>query len=375
METSEWDRHVNQIKAIKQYVIAKCPACAFFVLQGTYRFASDPYVARTDGSSITFGARFFSSPPLEQTAILVHTTLHVALNHLERAKQANSQNDLALWNVCADAILNEAIAKMGWLMLPTDAVRLKDILTYEELKERPAAMWTTEILIEHLRHSRNALPAKAVSNPFPSPREQRIQERKRYAESLKTRLLHFERDLWESSEKIAPRQEPAWSVYWERAKAEDRPGGLMREIHDFSLDAVLWQSQLRYRMPQDFLEYDVQELLKQVPKRRLSGLEILSIVRMSIRTVGGLYSLANGVVDICDSLETFQQVCLIILEFDQFHAPLPGEELQTYAFERLLEKAERYAILNQLILTPEYRAYRARVPAFTTLAQSLSGIR
>jgi predicted metal-dependent peptidase len=113
----------SRIKTVTQYVISKCPSFALFVLWCPYRVTIADYLVRTGGRSVCFGARFFTHPPLEQAAILVHATLHVALCHVPRAKRDREHKNKLLWNVCADAIINEAIVKMGWLALPAERGR------------------------------------------------------------------------------------------------------------------------------------------------------------------------------------------------------------------------------------------------------------
>jgi hypothetical protein len=54
-------------------------------------------------------------------ALVAHEVLHIALRHAQRyqaLQQRTGDADLQLFNVCADAIVNSALAHLGWLQLP-----------------------------------------------------------------------------------------------------------------------------------------------------------------------------------------------------------------------------------------------------------------
>jgi hypothetical protein len=89
------------------------------------------------------------------------------------------------------------------------------------------------------------------------------------------------------------------------------------------------------------------------------------------RTVAGLYGLAYSVAAYCDSMETFRKACVIFNELDQLDRTLPGAEIQTLAFEILLEKSEKRGIMYDLVVTPEYGAYRRKGREIVDLAKNL----
>jgi len=87
--------------------------------------------AWTDGLTVYYRPAFAQLPLPQQAGWVAHEVLHIALRHAPRyrALQARlGQADLQLFNVCADAIVNSTLAHLGWLQLPTNAVRLDGLL-------------------------------------------------------------------------------------------------------------------------------------------------------------------------------------------------------------------------------------------------------
>ena len=87
--------------------------------------------AWTDGHTVHYRPAFAQlSLPL-QAGWVAHEVLHIALRHGPRflALQARlGQADLKLFKVCADAIVNSALAHLAWLQPPPGAVRLETLL-------------------------------------------------------------------------------------------------------------------------------------------------------------------------------------------------------------------------------------------------------
>jgi len=107
----------------------------------------------TDGVSIFYAPAFASLGLEEQAGWLAHAVLHVALCHPQRfqaLREAGAQPDLALYGICADAIVNSALGHLGWLRLPAAAVRLPQLLAdcLGETTEDAAALanWDVERL-------------------------------------------------------------------------------------------------------------------------------------------------------------------------------------------------------------------------------------
>lgn len=86
----------------------------------------------TDGSTLFYTAGFDSLSLPQQAGCVAHAVLHIALRHAQRyqaLRQRTGDADLQLFNVCADAIVNTALAHLGWLRMPPDAVRLERLLS------------------------------------------------------------------------------------------------------------------------------------------------------------------------------------------------------------------------------------------------------
>lgn len=85
----------------------------------------------TDGRTL-FYARAFDKLPLdEQAGWVAHAVLHIALRHAQRygaLQRRLGHADLALFNLCADAIVNSTLSHVRWLKLPAGAVRLEGVL-------------------------------------------------------------------------------------------------------------------------------------------------------------------------------------------------------------------------------------------------------
>lgn len=91
----------------------------------------DPGPVATDGATVFYGASFERLPLPLQTGLVAHEVLHIALRHPQRYLDLRARLgdvDLELFNVCADAIVNSALAHLSWLELPTTSVLLEQLL-------------------------------------------------------------------------------------------------------------------------------------------------------------------------------------------------------------------------------------------------------
>jgi hypothetical protein len=91
----------------------------------------DAPAVTTDGHTLFYAPGFDGLALPQQAGCVAHAVLHVALRHAQRyqaMQQRTGDADLQLFNVCADAIVNSALAHLGWLRLPADAVRLEALL-------------------------------------------------------------------------------------------------------------------------------------------------------------------------------------------------------------------------------------------------------
>jgi predicted metal-dependent peptidase len=87
----------------------------------------------TDGNTVFYGAAFDRLGLLEQTGLVAHEVLHIALRHPQRAldlRRLLGDVDMRLFNICADAIVNSTLAHLGWLRLPRSSVFLDQLLVH-----------------------------------------------------------------------------------------------------------------------------------------------------------------------------------------------------------------------------------------------------
>jgi hypothetical protein len=85
----------------------------------------------TDGSTLRYRPAFERLRVEEQAGRVAHAVLHVALRHAQRflaLRGTHGDPDLKLFNTCADAIVNSALADCGWLALPAGAPTLDGLL-------------------------------------------------------------------------------------------------------------------------------------------------------------------------------------------------------------------------------------------------------
>jgi predicted metal-dependent peptidase len=224
-EISGQNEREKAVSRALRYAISKSPGFAAIALWCPYRVTGGDFVARTNGRSIEFGDGYFGYAPLEQAAILVHEILHVALRHIPRAKKANY--DRLLWNYATDAVINEAIAQMGWLSLPADGVRMASLLTEGDLKQTPAAHWSADRIYHRL---------------WPE-----FEKRRKI-------IKGYLADLEPGSDSEDPLTEEIWRERLLRAQAGDRPGGLLRAVSlDIPDSRVPWERVLRRLMTQPLL--------------------------------------------------------------------------------------------------------------------------
>ncbi|MEL6169314.1 MAG: VWA-like domain-containing protein [Pseudomonadota bacterium] len=86
---------------------------------------------RTEGDRIVYGQEFQTLPLSEQTGLLAHHVLHVALRHSARAatmaERLGPRFDRRLYNLVSDAVVNEVLLQGGHA-LPRPAVRAVELL-------------------------------------------------------------------------------------------------------------------------------------------------------------------------------------------------------------------------------------------------------
>lgn len=114
------------------------PAVAALALWCTYRDGDDPTV--TEGETIYVGPEFRLLPISEQTGLIAHHVLHVALRHSARRSAARERYGANFraeqYDLACDALVNEVLLQGGHA-LPRPAVRAADIVALLPVDRRP----------------------------------------------------------------------------------------------------------------------------------------------------------------------------------------------------------------------------------------------
>ncbi len=152
--------HSARATAALQALTEADPALAALALWCTHRDVpgtADGPPATTTGAMIGYAPAFAALPAHEQVGLAGHHVLHVALQHSDRmAAMAARLGDAfapELWQIAADAIVNEAVLQAGHA-LPRPALRLRDLL--DRLGVPPGAglaEWDCERLYRRLTDS------------------------------------------------------------------------------------------------------------------------------------------------------------------------------------------------------------------------------
>jgi predicted metal-dependent peptidase len=122
-----------------------------------------PPLVSTDGRTIRYSAAFERLPVPEQAGWVAHQLLHIALRHPARfldLRRLTGDADLQLFNQCADAIVNSALAHLGWLELPPHAPTLERLLAaalgIDQAAEVALLEWDVERLYREIDDRRPA---------------------------------------------------------------------------------------------------------------------------------------------------------------------------------------------------------------------------
>lgn len=107
------------------------PAMAALALWCDHRDRDHGPAAETTGQTIHYGPEFDTLPRHEQMGLAAHHILHVALRHSPRlatlALRMGDRFDMRLWQIAADAIVNETLLAAGYA-LPRPALTLTGLL-------------------------------------------------------------------------------------------------------------------------------------------------------------------------------------------------------------------------------------------------------
>jgi predicted metal-dependent peptidase len=192
-------------------------------------------IAWTDGRRMYFAERYFEYQPEEQVAIAIHEALHVALRHVQRGdaleNREGSAFDSRCWNIACDAVINHSIRACHWCALPSGAWFPEDCLAAEQLKQRPAELWTVEEIYAEIQRDeerRDKLLSKGDRVPgadIDGTGEASFPEQGVHEQSL---------------------EQGIWRQRLLRAQAGSAPGSVLRRLAaQVPKSAVRWEAVLR----------------------------------------------------------------------------------------------------------------------------------
>lgn len=228
------------------------------------------WVIGNNGSTLFYGPEFERFSLDEQTGLVAHQVLHVALRHVAREQElarVMGELDSELYAVCADAIVNSSLSHLGWLRLPKGSVFLDvlllRVLGIEEPIDTSLHRWDTESLYRAIDDrdwagstSRQATRRSRSSGSGHTDFEENAQSSRHLdgPKSAATRQLAqtMIRDLVphpEQSPEQVVDQQMQWAERLQRAHASDTTQSLMRQLlADNKPSRTPWQYILRTRL-------------------------------------------------------------------------------------------------------------------------------
>jgi hypothetical protein len=138
--TSGGGQHEHRGRRAVQRLVEYAPASGSLALWVAHRDVGEDEAraheagrlpAYTDGRCIHYTPAFEDLGLEAQTGWVAHELLHIALRHGPRFRALErrlGEVDLGLFNRCADAIVNSALAPAAWLVLPAKALTLPVLL-------------------------------------------------------------------------------------------------------------------------------------------------------------------------------------------------------------------------------------------------------
>ena len=131
----------------------------------------------TDGATLFYGAGFEALSTPEQAGLIAHEVLHIALRHPARFAALRAQlgdADRQLFTICADAIVNSALAHLRWLQLPSGSITLDrllaETLSLHEPAEKSLLEWDVERLYRAIDDRRAGMQGGAGRTARPQSR-------------------------------------------------------------------------------------------------------------------------------------------------------------------------------------------------------------
>jgi predicted metal-dependent peptidase len=158
-----WVGHVDVPADVGARPQSLAPQAPHRILDRVMAKGQRPAPVATDGHTLRYGPGFEALPLLQQTGLVAHEVLHIALRHPQRyveLQQRIGDVDLRLFNTCADAIVNSTLGHLAWLQLAPEAVTLEALLA-SALGQTPGAEaalleWDVERLYRAIDDRREA---------------------------------------------------------------------------------------------------------------------------------------------------------------------------------------------------------------------------
>jgi hypothetical protein len=213
----------------------------------------------TDGYTLYYGPDFDRLALAEQTGLIAHEVLHIALRHPQRLaelRQLMGDVDPQLFTVCADAIVNSTLGHLAWLALPSTAVFLDRLvavaLSERESEDEALLHWDVENLYRAIDDRRIGARG-GLQNNRREPGTAAVEDGPRAAQ---VRLLGADTpaDLIAAQNPAAAPEFEAeeartWSERLLRAHAGDGAHSMLRTlIADLPRTRTPWEQVLRVRL-------------------------------------------------------------------------------------------------------------------------------
>lgn len=246
--------------------VSTAPARAYWAHTAGFR---KQWVIGNDGVTLYYGPAFEQKPLDEQTALVAHQVLHVALRHVARERALREKIgdlDAELFALCADAIVNSSLSHLAWMTLPKGSILLDTLLLrllgIEEPIETSLHRWDTEALYRAIddreqvgsSSRENGGQSQERSSSSQSTDGAQEQQRRDGPVTLAARQLAatVNRDLVpdeNTSPESANEQQQQWSERLLRAHTADSSQSLMRQLLGDNKPArTPWQHLLRTQL-------------------------------------------------------------------------------------------------------------------------------
>ncbi len=211
------------------------PAIEALALWCQHRDGDGP--TRTSGDEIIYGPAFEALPLSEQTGVLAHHVLHVALRHSARAaamaERMGAGFNARIYNLASDAIVNEVLLQGGHA-LPRPAVRAAELLAHvvePDGQDSLLARWDTDRLY------------LALTNTASGPQDKAEDAANAYA-----RAQGWDEDLDQGAEADATPE--IWSARLDQAFDAGRAAGsgigpVLHQFADLPQAQIPWEIHLR----------------------------------------------------------------------------------------------------------------------------------